>query len=208
MSRQSQCGHTEARNRVKIARSYLDVAELAAHEPADGTRNVAAGNAVLAGIAASDVICCVRLGTRHRGQDHHGALALLRTVYPDGSKLAADLASVLAVKERRTMAKLSSATRSSRPQCEQQHVWSRPRKQRLWGHDELPGCFGRRHSGVFRVPGWVSGSACDSRMFPTRSYFEQSNSCSSASGAPSVSTTAAAACRRSATAASLMSPYP
>lgn len=55
MSRQPQCGLLEARNRAKVARSYLDVAELAAHEPADGTRNVAAGNAVLAGIAASDL---------------------------------------------------------------------------------------------------------------------------------------------------------
>lgn len=99
MSRQPQCGLLEARNRAKVARSYLDVAELAAHEPADGTRNVAAGNAVLAGIAASDAICCVRLGKRHRGQDHHGALALLRTVRPNGSSLAADLSAVLTLKD-------------------------------------------------------------------------------------------------------------
>jgi hypothetical protein len=29
--------------------------------------------AVLAGIAASDAICGIRLGCLHRGEDHHGA---------------------------------------------------------------------------------------------------------------------------------------
>jgi len=99
VTRQPRCGPAEGRNRAKVARMYLDVAELAGAEPGDEARNVAAGNAVLAGIAASDAICCVRLGKRHRGQDHHGAVAVLRAVRPDGPKLAADLAAVLAVKD-------------------------------------------------------------------------------------------------------------
>lgn len=78
---------------------YLEVAELAADEPGEQARNVAAGNAVLAGIAAADALCCVRLGVRHRGQDHHGAVDLLRTIRPGGTKLATDLAAVLAVKD-------------------------------------------------------------------------------------------------------------
>ena len=57
MSRQPTCGPADARNRAKVARMYRDVAELAADEPGDEARNVAAGNAVLAGHRASDAIC-------------------------------------------------------------------------------------------------------------------------------------------------------
>jgi len=99
ISQQPTCGPAEARNRAKVARMYLDVAEPAADEPGDEARHVTAGNAVLAGIAASDAVCCLRLGKRHRGQDHHAAGAVLRAVHPDGPKLAADLAAVLAVKD-------------------------------------------------------------------------------------------------------------
>jgi hypothetical protein len=42
--------------------------------------HVAAGNAVLAAIAASDAICCRLLGERSRGQDHREAISLLETV--------------------------------------------------------------------------------------------------------------------------------
>lgn len=78
---------------------YLELAAVAAAEPGDAARNVAAANAVLAGIAASDVICCVRLNKRHRGQDHQGAIALLGTVQPNGQTLAAFLATILSVKD-------------------------------------------------------------------------------------------------------------
>jgi hypothetical protein len=30
---------------------------------------------VLSGIAASDAICCIRLGCRHRGDDHRSVLS-------------------------------------------------------------------------------------------------------------------------------------
>jgi hypothetical protein len=69
VSRQPVCGLPEARSRAKIVRMYLDLAQVAAAEFGDEARNVAAGNAALAGIAASDAICCVRLNKRHRGQD-------------------------------------------------------------------------------------------------------------------------------------------
>ncbi len=99
MSRQSPCGAAEARNRLKVARAYLEVASLAAEELIEEARNVAAGNAVLAAVAASDAICCARLGKRHRGQDHQGAVGVLRLVRPDGGKHAADLAAVLTIKD-------------------------------------------------------------------------------------------------------------
>ncbi|MHB8661983.1 MAG: hypothetical protein ACYDH6_04775 [Acidimicrobiales bacterium] len=62
MTRQPACGPADARLRAKVARAYLDVAETAAEERVDEARNVAAGNAVLAAIAAADAICCIRLG--------------------------------------------------------------------------------------------------------------------------------------------------
>jgi hypothetical protein len=39
--------------------------------------HVAADNAVLAAIAASDAVCCRLLGERSRGQDHREAVTLL-----------------------------------------------------------------------------------------------------------------------------------
>jgi len=61
--------------------------------------NVAAGVAVLAGIAASDAICGIRLGRVHCGEDHRGAVDLLRTATPDGAKLATVLGRLLSVKD-------------------------------------------------------------------------------------------------------------
>jgi hypothetical protein len=51
--------------------------------------------AVLAGIAASDAACCARLGEHHRGQDHRGAVALVKTVEPGGAQLGKDLKRLL-----------------------------------------------------------------------------------------------------------------
>jgi hypothetical protein len=59
VSRQAACDLGEARARASVARRYLEVAELTASEDdAAAWRNVATGNAVLAGIAASDAVCC------------------------------------------------------------------------------------------------------------------------------------------------------
>lgn len=89
-----------ARQRLRSARAYIEVADLVLGErdraemPA-----VAAGLAVLAGIAASDAICAVRLQLIHRGQDHRGALELLKQATPDGGKLANTLGRLLDVKD-------------------------------------------------------------------------------------------------------------
>jgi hypothetical protein len=67
--------------------------------------NVAAGLAVLAGVAASDAICCVRLGKRHRGEDHRGAATLLAEAVPDGRKLAGPSSSSSTLRTPHTMAR-------------------------------------------------------------------------------------------------------
>jgi hypothetical protein len=97
MSRQPTCGPAEARARAAVARRYLEVAELTADEDdAPAWRNVAVGNAVLAGIAASDALCCARLGRRSRDADHRAAVDLLTEV---DQRLGRDLDRLLQVKD-------------------------------------------------------------------------------------------------------------
>lgn len=55
---------------------------------------------VHAGIAAADAICCAALGSHHQGDDHRGAVELLRRAEPDGAALARDLAGLLGLKTR------------------------------------------------------------------------------------------------------------
>lgn len=80
--------------RAATARKYLEVGQMVmGQDPAE--RQVAAGLAVLAAIAASDAICGSDLGEYARGQDHDQAPDLLRTIRPDGADLARHLARVL-----------------------------------------------------------------------------------------------------------------
>ena len=60
---------------------------------------VAAGLAVLAGIAGSDAICARRLGQIHRGEDHRAAAALLEQATPDGKKLASTFLRLVDIKD-------------------------------------------------------------------------------------------------------------
>lgn len=99
-ARTSPCSRADARMRLRTAEAYLEVAEAVLRERDRGEYfNVAAGIAILAGIAASDAICGARLGRLHRGDDHHGAEELLRTATPDGPKLATVLARLLNLKD-------------------------------------------------------------------------------------------------------------
>lgn len=87
--RTTRCTRREAQARLRQASQYVEVATLVLD---DGEfYGVAASLAVLAGIAAADAACCARLGEHHRGQDHKGAVALLRTVEPGGQQLSNDL---------------------------------------------------------------------------------------------------------------------
>lgn len=80
--RRRPCTGQEARTRAVHARAYLDTAKLIKSNPGKPQEvdfnHVAAGNAVLAAIAASDALCCRFLGERARGPDHREAVELLR----------------------------------------------------------------------------------------------------------------------------------
>ena len=121
--RTSSCSPSEARVRVEQARAFLEVAELVLDEADDGlaTPQVAASLAVLCGIAASDAVCCSRLGRRSRGQDHHQAVDLLATVRPDGPAMAKDLRRLLEIKDQAHYA----ATMISAARAEQAVQWAR-----------------------------------------------------------------------------------
>jgi len=98
--RTSPCTRDEARARQRTAQAYLEVAGFVLKERGrDEYLNVAAGLAVLAGIAASDAICGTRLGHWHRGDDHRGAQDLLQGATPDGRKLATTLGRLLSLKD-------------------------------------------------------------------------------------------------------------
>jgi len=74
----------DARTRAAHARADLETAKLIGSEtdkPDEVNFNQgAAGNAVLAAIAASDALCCKLLVERSRGQDHRDAVDLLAQV--------------------------------------------------------------------------------------------------------------------------------
>jgi hypothetical protein len=105
--RRRPCSAGDARSRRDQARAYLDTAKLIRSEsgkPDDvNFDHVAAGNAVLAAIAAADAITCKLLGERSRGQDHRQAIDLLAEVRfgagttTDQTKRARSLANALAV---------------------------------------------------------------------------------------------------------------
>lgn len=98
-ARQRPASQQDARTRYRAAQAYLEVAELVLGEHSrDEYLNVAAGLAVLAGIAASDAICASRLGVIHRGEDHHAAASLLAQATNDGPKLAGQLRRLIDVK--------------------------------------------------------------------------------------------------------------
>jgi len=90
----------QAKVRRRAAEAYLDVAELVLAEKGQTAMpSVAAGLAVLAGIASSDAICARRLGQIHRGDDHRAAAALLGQAVPDGNKLASTFLRLVDLKD-------------------------------------------------------------------------------------------------------------
>lgn len=98
--RSASCGTVEARVRAAQGRKFLEVAELVLDVDDDlATPGVVVALSVLAGIAASDALCCHALARRPRGQDHREAASLLEQVAPDGSLLARTLLRLLDVKD-------------------------------------------------------------------------------------------------------------
>jgi len=99
-SKTTACSVEDARARLRVALAYLEVSDLILDEKQHTEfLTVATGLAVLAGIAASDCICGIRLGQIHRGQSHQGAADLLATAVPDGAKLASTLRRLLDLKD-------------------------------------------------------------------------------------------------------------
>lgn len=95
MARAKSAGRAEARQRLEYARACVQVAELVLDDIDSAMPGVAAGLAVLAGIAASDAICAIRLGEIHRGENHRDAGVMLRTAVADGKKLSDTLMKLL-----------------------------------------------------------------------------------------------------------------
>lgn len=87
--------------RAAQAQSFLDAARLAiefASELGEGpSANVAASNAVLAGIAAADAICGKALQLRSNSSNHAEAIALLRRAH-GGDAAAIHLKALVAIK--------------------------------------------------------------------------------------------------------------
>jgi hypothetical protein len=86
------CTKADGASRLRQAELWVEMADLAlaGETPGPTERTVAAGCAVLAGIAAADAICCAVTGTRYRGSDHRQAADFLETVTGDqglGKKL-------------------------------------------------------------------------------------------------------------------------
>ena len=95
--RTAPCGAADARARIRKAEEFLAQARRALVDPA--SPDAAAALAVLAGIAASDAVCCAQLGIRARGQDHRQAREILSKVHPNGMQMARLLDELLSAKD-------------------------------------------------------------------------------------------------------------
>ncbi|MCU1482062.1 MAG: hypothetical protein JWQ19_2848 [Subtercola sp.] len=93
------------RQRAGAASEFLQVAEerlefIRAESGESAEAQVAASNAIAAGISAADAICGKALGRRANDGDHRGAVELLDSVKPGGSKLALRLSKLLSDKSQ------------------------------------------------------------------------------------------------------------
>ncbi len=101
-TRLADCDEGVIAGRLRKAEQFLNVAGMV-RDLADDEEDV--GDALVtlcvhAGIAASDVICCVALGYYVQGQDHLQAIAELSSVPQDGRQLGSDLRALLQMKAR------------------------------------------------------------------------------------------------------------
>jgi hypothetical protein len=95
------CDAQIARERLRAARSYLEVARrtTALADESDPYRwSSIASDCVVAGIAAADALCCMALGEHAQGDDHRQAIDLVGRVSPGGAALANALSTLLGMK--------------------------------------------------------------------------------------------------------------
>jgi hypothetical protein len=94
------CTTGESRKRLSAARKFLEAAELFLGDVDPEGRRVAVSNAVLAGIAAADAMCCARLGKHAVGDDHRTAADLVRGIGPGGAEASKALIALLGIKHK------------------------------------------------------------------------------------------------------------
>lgn len=99
-SRTRRCDPQDKVQRHQQAKAFADLAELDPLASDGPTRSAAVSNAVLAGIAAADAICCRRLGQHAAGSDHQQALDLLGQAGDLGASARRELAALLAAKNK------------------------------------------------------------------------------------------------------------
>lgn len=82
------CGVEIRRGRLREAEQFIDAANLIREYVDDDADNADSyvTLCVHAGIAASDVICCVRLGQHAKGENYSEAIGLLKKVDADAAK--------------------------------------------------------------------------------------------------------------------------
>lgn len=97
--RTAPCGPIEARERVEYAQQQMLLAQAAEPWLTVAEWKASGSAAVLAAIAASDALCCRRLGIRSRDADHRAAVAMISTIEPDGKELARKLNIALEAKD-------------------------------------------------------------------------------------------------------------
>jgi hypothetical protein len=95
------CSRADATARLTQAERFADLARLTDPAISSGAeRSAAVSNAVLAGIAAADTVCCIRLGVHATGGSHHEAVKLLGDVADVGAESAAALSTLLSLKQK------------------------------------------------------------------------------------------------------------
>lgn len=106
---------SQVRERARVAHSFLKAAQdLHTLADDDHSTNPVASNAILSGIAASDVICAVAIGKYSQGEAHAVAIQLLKSVAPNGPTYAKDLKRLVDAKATvQYSARLASGTLAS-----------------------------------------------------------------------------------------------
>lgn len=113
--RTADCTPKARSARLRKAEEFLEHADLAGEEAPDTCVSLC----VLAGIAAADVICCVRLGLHATGESHDEAIALLAST---AKAEAGQLSRLLAQKSRAAYSDLQATPSQARQAMRAAHA--------------------------------------------------------------------------------------
>ena len=120
--RRRPCDGRDVASRVREAETFAAHAEIHPFSDIPEDRSTAVSNAVMAGVAASDAICCKALGEHSASPDHRHALEVLKEVPVIGDDAALYLKTLLDLKPKAmygvgvhpTMAETKRAMRAMR----------------------------------------------------------------------------------------------